>query len=137
MTHAAHRASASAYPTSLMCQPDPWTDTVRSTQRFRRAHQVQQAEYAGTVILFDGRTYFILPNAAARDLWALLAEPRSVEELAASLEELYDAPHEVIARDIVFQLTRLCQGGLVVQVNGQGLPAPARRPWWHFRPGKR
>jgi hypothetical protein len=133
MTHAAHHASASDFPTSLTCQPDPGADTVRSTQRFRRAHQVQQAEYAGTVILFDGKTYFILPNGAARDLWALLAEPRSIEELAASLEELYDAPREVIARDVEAQLARLCEGRLVLQLNGQDVPAPVRRPWWQFR----
>jgi hypothetical protein len=103
--------------------------------RFQRGGHVDQAQHAGTIILFDKRTYYTLPNETANDLWALLAEPRTAEELVARLHETYDAPREVIARDIAHQLAHYRAHGLVVEIGPDGEPVRAPRPWW--RPWRR
>jgi hypothetical protein len=91
---------------------------------------VDQVEHAGTVILFDKRTYYTLPNETANDLWRLLAEPRTAEEIVDWLYEAYDAPRDVIARDVALQLAQYRSHRLVVAVGQDGRPEQAPRPWW-------
>jgi hypothetical protein len=100
--------------------------------RYRHAPHVAQAEQAGTIVLFDQRTYYTLPNAAATDLWRLLAEPRSAEELVAWLSDAYEAPRDVIAADVAAQLARLRNDRLIVDVRPDGVMVSGQRPWWHF-----
>lgn len=83
--------------------------------RFRRSPRVQQAEQAGTVVLFDGARYYTLPNEVATDLWLLLAAPRSADELVSLLHQQYEAPREVIASDVSTQLKLLCRARLVIE----------------------
>jgi hypothetical protein len=108
-------------------------DTVGSTfhrGRLQCAAHVHQAERAGTIMLFAKGNYYTLPSGTATDLWKLLAEPRTAEEIITWIDEAYDAPREVITRDVVAQLARLRSHGLVVDVGADGEPMRAPRLWW-------
>jgi len=83
--------------------------------RFRRSPRVQQAEQAGTVVLFDGARYYTLPNEVATDLWSLLAAPRSADDMVSLLHQQYEAPREVIASDVSTLLKLLCRARLVTE----------------------
>jgi hypothetical protein len=100
--------------------------------RFHRASHVEQAEHAGTIILFDKRSYFTLPEGAAAEIWGLLEHARSVEELVDRLHDEYDAPREVIAADVAAQLQRLLQARLIVAVGPGGEPLPGPQSWRLF-----
>jgi hypothetical protein len=110
--------------------------TVLEKRRFTRAPHVLQAEQAGAVVLFDGRKYFTLSNETAVKLWSLLIEPRSVEELADRMHQWYDAPREVIARDVAAQLQLLSRERLVIEAGAGATPGRTARQWWQ-RWGKR
>lgn len=101
-----------------------------SGRRFCRAPHVQQAEQAGTIMLFDGKKYFTLPNEVANDLWMFLAQPCSAEELIGGLYDRYEAPREVIAADVKAQLELLLRERLVTEVGPGGEPPLDSRPWW-------
>lgn len=98
--------------------------------RFQRGTHVDQAQHAGTIILFDKRTYYTLPNETANYLWGLLAEPRTAEEIVDRLYEAYDAPREMIARDVAHQLAEYRSHQLVVKIGLDGEPLREPRPWW-------
>jgi hypothetical protein len=104
---------------------------ITAARRFSQVRQVQQAEHAGTIVLFDGRKYYTLPNETANDLWCLLAEPRSADELVGLLHDLYEAPREVIAADVAAQLVLLRRARLVVETEAGGEPVVERR-WWRL-----
>lgn len=103
---------------------------LHSAHRYQRAPHVEQAEHAGTVILFDKRAYFTLPEGVAADVWALLAHARSLDELVSRLHDEYDAPREVIAADVSELLERLRRARLVKVLGMDGNPVPERRTWW-------
>jgi hypothetical protein len=108
---------------------------VPAVHRFGRAPHVMQAEHAGTIVLFDGKKYYTLPNEAACDLWLLLAEPRSADELVSRLHEQYDATRDLIAADVAAQLLRLRQEQLVIETRPDGRPVLPRRRWWQVWKG--
>jgi hypothetical protein len=47
------------------------------------------------------------------EVWGLLAEPRTLDELAAILADRYGAPQAVVAADVQPILDALVEGGLV------------------------
>jgi hypothetical protein len=102
------------------------------TGRFQRGTHVDQAQHAGTIILFDKCTYYTLPNETANDLWALLAEPRTAEEIVDRLHQAYDAPREVIAADVALQLAEYRSHRLVVEIGPDGGRVRAPGPWWRL-----
>ncbi|MGH7508981.1 MAG: PqqD family protein [Gemmatimonadales bacterium] len=105
---------------------------IPSAHRFSRAGHVLQAEHAGTIVLFDGKRYYTLPNETANDLWSLLAEPRSLDELVVWLYDQYDAPRDVIAEDVAAQLRLLRRERLVVETGPCGEPVAGPRRWWQL-----
>jgi sugar/nucleoside kinase (ribokinase family) len=99
---------------------------------YRRTDHVQQAHDAGATILFDGGMYYTLPNETSQDLWQLLDRAHSTEELVELVYELYEAPREVIARDVTAQLARLRLSHLVVETGPDGETLPPSRTWWQL-----
>jgi coenzyme PQQ synthesis protein D (PqqD) len=97
---------------------------------FCRAPHIGQAEQAGAIMLFDGEQYYTLANDTANELWAFLADPRSAEELVERIHDRFDAPRDVIAKDIAAQLELLRRQGLVLAVSQHGERVTRRRPWW-------
>lgn len=103
---------------------------VPSVRRYKRALRVEQAEHAGTVILFDKREYFTLPEGVATEVWALLAQARSLDELVAWLQDQYDAPRGVIEADVAELLEQLRRARLIDAVGPDGRRLPEPRAWW-------
>lgn len=132
MANAAPHEGTGEAPTRQSAQPGNGVATLPLARRFHRARHVQQTDHSGTVILFDGKTYFTLANETANDLWALLSEPRSAEELVEWIYGSYDAPREVVAADVVAQLALLDKNRLVVEVREGEDPVPQLRRWWQF-----
>jgi hypothetical protein len=108
----------------------------RPCRRFRRAAHVDHVESAGTTVLFDKRTYYTSSGVTANDLWALLAEVRTVEEIVTWIHEAYDAPLDVIARDVAAQLDSLAKQGLVVEIGTDRERDLTHLPEW-WRPWRR
>ena len=58
--------------------------------------------------------YFTLDEVGAR-IWELCDGKRSVSEIAAALDEEFDAPLETIRADLLELLEELSSGGLVLE----------------------
>jgi hypothetical protein len=62
----------------------------------------------------QGGEYFSLSDVGA-SIWELCDGSRTVEEIAASLAEIYDAPPEAIRSDVAELVDELTLAGLLVQ----------------------
>ncbi len=51
-------------------------------------------------------------NAVGTRIWALIAEPRSVDDLCAQLRQEFDVDEDECRRDVVDLLEELCTEGL-------------------------
>ena len=52
-------------------------------------------------------------DSIASRIWILLAEPRSIEEICTTLEDIYDVDPEICRTDVASLLTSLVNEGLV------------------------
>ncbi len=57
-------------------------------------------------------------NGVATRVWELLAEPRSIDELSATLVDEYDVEAETCRRDLVALIDTLREQGLVTSAAG-------------------
>ncbi len=85
--------------------------------RYRVAPGVASSALDGEVTILDPRSgvYFGLEDVSA-EVWALLSEPRTVEQLCDSLLERYDVPRGECTSDVSELLTELTRHGLVETV---------------------
>ncbi len=97
--------------------------SVASPPRFQRSPQVQQASHSDALVVFDGRSYYTIETPVAIDLWVSLEKPQSIQELVACVHARYDAPSDIIERDIARLLAYLQRQSLV-------LPVDSRAPSW-------
>lgn len=73
------------------------------------------------LVLFGGRgERYVGLDPVAADVWEAMAEPGSLEQLAARLAESYDAPPETIAADLPEMLETLEAEGLIERVAPAG-----------------
>jgi Coenzyme PQQ synthesis protein D (PqqD) len=72
----------------------------------------------GVVLSVRAGAYFGF-NATASEIWQMLAEPRRVEQIIASLSEGHDVDTQTIARDVVPFLQRLVDDRLVRVIGPQ------------------
>lgn len=92
---------------------------VSATNRYARrslapSPEVHFQEVDGECILLDlGSGLYFGLNAAGTRVWTLLAEGKQFEAIAATLEREFDAPWDVIERDLVALLQELESKGLV------------------------
>jgi hypothetical protein len=98
----------------MSASPAPLARPLDRTARVRRVEAVLATEVAGELVMMDvdSGTYFGL-DAIGTDVWHRLAAPVSVAELAAALAQEYEAPAEVIERDLLDLLTRMAERRLV------------------------
>ncbi|WP_439816533.1 PqqD family protein [Zavarzinia sp. CC-PAN008] len=87
------------------------------TARFRRGAEVVEAEIRGELVLLNlvDDSYFSLDPIGAR-VWALLEEPRSVDELCAVLTQEYEVGLDVALRQVGAMVARMADDGLVEPV---------------------
>ncbi len=88
--------------------------TITLTTRPLRSDRILKEEAGGTVVLLDmddGR-YFTLDEVGGR-VWDLCDGSRTVLEMAALLEDEYEAPQAAIERDLLALLTDLAHERLV------------------------
>lgn len=83
----------------------------------RRSADVLEAEIDGEVVMMSGEKgeYYGLDKIGS-EIWALLAEPSSVEDVCARLLPQYDVDEEQGRRDILVFLEALVSDGSVVVV---------------------
>jgi hypothetical protein len=65
------------------------------------------------VLAVDGTEPLVLGGTAA-DVWTLLAEPRTLDDLVGVLAEHYSGEAGVIAADVAKLLATLCESGVVL-----------------------
>jgi hypothetical protein len=86
-------------------------------QRFRQAEQVSSVTQGDRTVLLDLRSeqFFSLDDVGLR-IWERLGRTASVDEIAAELSTMYDAPADEIRRDVEAFVTRLVTDRLAVEV---------------------
>jgi Coenzyme PQQ synthesis protein D (PqqD) len=72
----------------------------------------------GMVLSVRAGAYFGF-NATANEIWQMLAEPRRVEQIIASLSEGHDVDTQTIARDVTLFLQTLLNDRLVRVIGPQ------------------
>lgn len=80
----------------------------------RRSPAPLAAPMDSDLVLMDadnGNYYFL--DAIGRDLWDHLAGPVEIEQLCRTLDSRYDAPADVIRRDVIDLLTTMQAKGLI------------------------
>jgi hypothetical protein len=101
-----------------------WKGKARGTSRqslrsylYRPAPDVMTAVREGRVVLLDGRRerYFGLDEVGT-SVWAGLEAGLTFTEIVDSLEGEYDAPREMLERDVSTFLSNLAESKLVVSV---------------------
>ena len=82
--------------------------------RFRQETRVAWRSIDGESVLIDptSGTVFVL-NRVGSQVWALLEEPRTVEELAASVGRTHDRAPASVADDVETFLTDLADRSLI------------------------
>lgn len=80
----------------------------------RRREEVHSAKVDEEVVMFDAEdgAYFALGVHGSR-IWELLEEPRTLEELCASLQEEYDVEPERCLADVSGFVEELAESQLV------------------------
>lgn len=83
-------------------------------RRLRRSPNVAAAEQGDRTVLLDLRSeqYFAL-DAVGTAVWTRLDATRTIDEIAAGVAELYQAPLEDVRRDVLEFVTTLERDGLV------------------------
>lgn len=82
----------------------------------RRADGVIEQELDDQVLLFRTGTSDVLHlNTVASDVWALLAEPSTAEELARTVAEAYGVDEQRVVSDLAPVLSALLEHGMVVE----------------------
>ncbi len=84
--------------------------------RLRRRERILKQEADGTVVLLSLHTgrYFALNEVGGR-IWELCDGSRTVSETAAIISLEYEAPLDVVERDLTELLTNLIHENLVEQ----------------------
>lgn len=90
------------------------------TARFRRAPSVLFRAVGDEVVLApaEGDDFHRL-SPTGGVVWGLLATPRSLRELVATLAETYEEPSEVIAPGVESLVEDLLRHGIVEEVAGR------------------
>lgn len=70
------------------------------TQRYRRARDVLWRHSFGQLIVRPRRGQSVVVDGAGAALWDALAEPGTIDEIASRLARTFDAPVDVVARDV-------------------------------------
>ena len=101
------------------------SDDTRRDMRFVRSPHVLQRRTLDTFVLLgvDSEEPVIVGGTGA-DVWTLLAEARTLDELVDLLAEHYAGDRAVITADVSALLDTFVNGGVVLQLNEAG-----RRPW--------
>jgi hypothetical protein len=85
--------------------------------RFRRSPNCLWRSFAGEVLLSGEDREIRTMAGTAAEVWSVLREPMTAEEVATRLTRIYQAPSEVIARDVAALLGELENLGYVDQVS--------------------
>jgi hypothetical protein len=77
---------------------------------------VVAAMHGTDTALLDMRAerYYTLDEVGSR-IWTLLVEGRSPDDIASQLGDEFDAPHDIIARDLGTLLARLEKASLILR----------------------
>lgn len=90
------------------------TTIITLAHRLNRSDQVLFQDVGGEAVLLDlaSETYFGLNEVGSR-IWSLLPDATSLATIHAALCEEFDAPAELIERDLLALATDLSKAGLV------------------------
>jgi hypothetical protein len=93
------------------------TDGTRAGVRFVRSPHVLQRRTLDTFVLLgvDAEEPVIVGGTGA-DVWTLLSEARTLDELVEMLAEHYSGDRSVITADVRTLLDTFVQGGVVLQL---------------------
>ena len=91
---------------------------MNATVRWQRCDKIvgTNIEDSFVVLSPEASSYFAF-NPSATDIWDLLAEPRSPEQIVAVLMEKYEVSHEICANSVYRILDELSVKGLASPVN--------------------
>ena len=84
---------------------------------YRRGAVLWRCTYDRVLILVPGEEGFLSLQGTGRDLWDVLEEPGTLDELAARLAGIYTAPAGRIASEIVNVIEELERRGAVVSAH--------------------
>ncbi len=88
---------------------------MKLEDRFRKSEDVVAREVAGEMVLLDlaSGLYFGL-NSVGCQVWeALDEEPRALADVCAAIEAQFNAPRDVIERDVMALMQELSEKALV------------------------
>ena len=95
-----------------MSEPKPLLITEQSRPRLPRHIKLRQdAGRNRTVVLAPERVFS--PNPVAIEVLKLCDGERSVADIAAELAKAYEAPIELITKDVIAMLTDLAEKGVI------------------------
>jgi len=99
--------------------PDMTASSLTADTVVRRSQDAIEAEVGGLTVMLDleAGSYFGL-NEVGTHLWARLAEPRSVRDLAADLPQHFEVEADEAERATVAFLDDLLARGLATRVGG-------------------
>jgi len=81
---------------------------------FRRGSHLASVRHGDKVVLMDlDREQFYSLDGVAGRLWDLLEAPATVDQLTTQLAIEYDAPNEILRRDVAEFLAELERDGLL------------------------
>ena len=85
-------------------------------RRLGRAHDVLWRRTAGSVVIrhLDGRG--VVLSGTGPMVWDALDRPRTIEEMAVTLADVFDRPANDIASDLVETLAAMRSSGMVIEV---------------------
>jgi len=93
------------------------SETKMASERWRRDAELPFQKLDEETIVLDPRRREVhLLNETAARLWELLAAPQSVDELAATLADEYDAAEPEVREAVVECLGGLTEKGLLIAV---------------------
>ena len=90
----------------------PASATETSTPRYRRGVKLRFDAARGQFVLLAPEKAFV-PDAIAAEILQLIDGTRSLGEIATILAEKFDAPLDVVTRDIASILTDLANRGAI------------------------
>ena len=86
---------------------------------YTRAAALLEAEVDGEIVALDREQGVVLGfNGVASDVWRLLEQPRSLDELVAALGERYEVDDAQCRTEIAALLDRLSELNLVRRASG-------------------
>ena len=92
----------------------PWSSSRAAANAWQRSSRVSAVRHGEKLVLMDlDREQFYSLDGVAGRLWELLDEPTSPEAVTDRLVIEYDAPREVIERDVLECLGQMRRDGLV------------------------